>query len=59
MIGLFLVTHGTLGEALIQLKKPTDACKVYSQLAQDYGDQLGSDLRAMMEKGRARAKCGA
>ena len=48
-----------LGEALIQLKKPTDACKVYSQLAQDYGDQLGSDLRAMMEKGRVRAKCGA
>ncbi|MGV3769851.1 MAG: hypothetical protein ACO1NM_07460 [Sphingobium phenoxybenzoativorans] len=48
-----------LGEALIQLKKPADACKVYSQLEQDYGSTLSATLRGMMEKGRTRAKCGA
>lgn len=48
-----------LGEALIQLKKPADACKVYSQLDQDFGVSLSASLRGMMEKGRARAKCGA
>lgn len=47
-----------LGEALIQLNKPADACKVYGELEQRYGPMLTSDLRSMMEKGRARAKCG-
>ena len=46
-----------LGEALIQLKKPADACKVYSELKGNY--TLSSDLQAMVDKGRARAKCGA
>jgi TolA-binding protein len=48
-----------LGEALIQLKKPADACKVYEELEQVYGQGLSSTLRGMMEKGRSRAKCGA
>jgi len=48
-----------LGEALIQLKKPTDACKVYKELESSYGSTLTSDLRDMMAKGRVRAKCGA
>jgi len=48
-----------LGEALIQLKKPKDACKVYGELEGSYGASLTPDLRDMMEKGRARAKCGA
>ncbi|MCB2014870.1 MAG: hypothetical protein R3E11_03895 [Sphingobium sp.] len=47
-----------LGEALIQLKKPADACKVYGELEQRYGEGLSAGLRSMMEKGRARAKCG-
>lgn len=46
-----------LGEALIQLKKPADACKVYQELDQVYGTSLSSGLRAMMDKGRAQAKC--
>lgn len=46
-----------LGEALIQLKKPADACKVYSELEQVYGATLSSSLRAMTDKGRTRAKC--
>ena len=46
-----------LGEALIQLKKPADACKVYQELDQVYGTSLSSGLRTMMDKGRAQAKC--
>lgn len=46
-----------LGEALLQLKKPADACKVYAELEQVYGETLSSSLRGMMDKGRARAKC--
>lgn len=48
-----------LGEALIQLKKPADACKVYAELEEAYGTTLSASLRGMMEKGRARAKCAA
>lgn len=46
-----------LGEALIQLKKPADACKVYQELEQVYGTSLSSTLRGMMTAGRAKAKC--
>jgi TolA-binding protein len=46
-----------LGEALIQLKKPADACKVYQELEQVYGASLSASLKAMMAKGRAIAKC--
>jgi len=46
-----------LGEALIQLKKPADACKVYAELEQVYGGSLSTGLRGMMDQGRTRAKC--
>lgn len=46
-----------LGEALIQLKKPADACKVYAELEQVYGATLSAGLRDMTVKGRAKAKC--
>ncbi|NIJ17162.1 TolA-binding protein [Sphingobium vermicomposti] len=46
-----------LGEALMQLKKPADACKVYGELDQVYGANLSASLRGMMDKGRAKAKC--
>lgn len=46
-----------LGEALIQLKKPADACKVYAELEQVYGTSLSATLRGLMDKGRTRAKC--
>lgn len=48
-----------LGEALIQLKKPADACKVYKELESSYPSALTASLKAMVEKGRVRAKCGA
>ena len=46
-----------LGEALLQLKQPAAACKVYQELDQVYGGSLSSSLRGMMDKGRAQAKC--
>jgi TolA-binding protein len=46
-----------LGEALIQLKKPADACKVYQELEQVYGSSLSNSLRGMMTTGRTKAKC--
>lgn len=46
-----------LGEALIQLKKPADACKVYEELEQVYGGNLSATLRGLMDKGRVKAKC--
>lgn len=46
-----------LGEALIQLKKPADACKVYQELEQVYGSSLSASQRGMMDKGRVKAKC--
>ncbi|MEC3911962.1 hypothetical protein U5A82_16230 [Sphingobium sp. CR2-8] len=46
-----------LGEALIQLKKPADACKVYQELEQVYGESLSNSLRGLMTAGRAKAKC--
>ena len=46
-----------LGEALIQLKKPADACKVYAELEQVYGATMSASQRGMMDKGRAKAKC--
>lgn len=48
-----------LGEALIALKKLPDACKVYQELGDVYGATLRADLKAMAEKGKTRAKCGA
>ena len=47
-----------LGEALIQLKRPQDACTAYAELEQAFGAELKADLKAMMDKGRTRAKCG-
>ena len=46
-----------LGEALMQLKKPADACKVYAELEQAYGASMSASQRGMMDKGRAKAKC--
>ncbi|MET0365099.1 MAG: hypothetical protein ABW169_10635 [Sphingobium sp.] len=48
-----------LGEALIQLKKLPDACKVYQELNDVYGATLRPELKAVAEKGKVRAKCSA
>ncbi len=46
-----------LGQALVTLKKPADACKVYGELSEVYGDKLSATMKADIAKGRATAKC--
>jgi TolA-binding protein len=48
-----------LGEALIQLKKLPDACKVFQEFGDVYGATARAELKANVEKGKARAKCSA
>ena len=47
-----------LGQALVQLKKPAEACKVYDELQDVYGATLTDGLKTRVAKGRADAKCG-
>ncbi|MBS0505540.1 MAG: tetratricopeptide repeat protein [Proteobacteria bacterium] len=46
-----------LGEALIALKKPADACKVYAQFDDDYGATAPAALKTQIAGGRKKAKC--
>lgn len=46
-----------LGEALIALKKPADACKVYAQFNDDYGATAPAALKAQIAAGQKKAKC--
>lgn len=46
-----------LGQALTQLKKPADACKVYDELGDVYAGQISASLQAQVTRGRAAAKC--
>lgn len=46
-----------LGQALTQLKKPADACKVYDELQDVYGAKIAEPLKSRIAKGRADAKC--
>jgi TolA-binding protein len=48
-----------LGGALIKLKKPADACKVFDELNDVYAAKLTADQKARAAKGRADAKCAA
>ncbi|MET0240534.1 MAG: tetratricopeptide repeat protein [Sphingobium sp.] len=48
-----------LGDALIQLKRTKDACDVYQELEAVFRTTLRGELKALADKGRARAKCGA
>jgi TolA-binding protein len=46
-----------LGQALVRLKKPSDACKVFDELNDVYGARLTADQKARAAKGRADARC--
>ena len=46
-----------LGQSLVQLKKPADACKVYDELLDVYGEKISAQLKDRVSKGRADAKC--
>lgn len=47
-----------LGQSLTQLKKPADACKVYTEFDDVYGDKAIATLKAKVTQGKADAKCG-
>jgi TolA-binding protein len=46
-----------LGQALTQLKKSADACKVYAQFGDDYEATASASLKAQVAAGRKQAKC--
>ncbi len=46
-----------LGQSLMKLNKPADACKVYGELTDVYGTKIDATMRANVEKGRLSAKC--
>lgn len=48
-----------VGEALIQLKRPKDACLAYDELRDSFGSTLSATVKEMVAKGRVTAKCGA
>jgi TolA-binding protein len=46
-----------LGQALMKLNKPADACKVYGELTDVYGAKIDATMKANVAKGRLAAKC--
>ena len=46
-----------LGQALMELKQPGQACKAYSELEDVYGNSVRPDLEALVTKGKADASC--
>jgi len=46
-----------LGQSLVGLKQPTQACKAYAELEQVYGDKIRADLKAMLPPAKAKAGC--
>ncbi|MGN6154895.1 MAG: tetratricopeptide repeat protein [Sphingomicrobium sp.] len=46
-----------LGQALMQLKQPGQACKAYSELEDVYGSSVRPDLKSLVAKGKADANC--
>ncbi|PCD03897.1 hypothetical protein COC42_06100 [Sphingomonas spermidinifaciens] len=46
-----------LGQSLVQLKKPADACKVYDELSDVYGDRMSAAMKADVANARTTAKC--
>lgn len=46
-----------LGQALMQLKQPGQACKAYSELEDVYGSSIRPELKSLVTKGKADASC--
>lgn len=46
-----------LGQSLTKLNKPADACKVYGELTDVYGDKISATMKADVAKARVAAKC--
>jgi TolA-binding protein len=46
-----------LGQALMQLNLPGQACKAYAEIDDVYGPTVRSDLEALVSKGKSAARC--
>lgn len=46
-----------LGQALLKLGQPEQACKAYSELTSVYGSAVRADLLTLVARGRAEANC--
>ena len=46
-----------LGQSLVKLKQPSQACKAYAELEDVYGNALRAPLRTMLPAAKAEAKC--
>lgn len=46
-----------LGQSLMKLNKPADACKVYGELLDVYGDKIGQGMKDDVARARTSAKC--
>jgi TolA-binding protein len=47
-----------LGQSLVALEKPTEACKVYDELQDVYGSTMRDWVKQRLPKARQQAKCG-
>ena len=46
-----------LGQALVALKQPAQACKAYAELEEVYGSTIRADLQRLLPPAKARAGC--
>jgi TolA-binding protein len=46
-----------LGEALMALKQPAQACKAYAELEEVYGGSIRAELQRLLPPAKARARC--
>lgn len=46
-----------LGQSLVKLNKPADACRVYDELDSAYGDKVADNLKTRVAAARRDAKC--
>jgi TolA-binding protein len=46
-----------LGQALVGLKQPAQACKAYSELEEVYGDKVRPELKSLLPAAKSRAGC--
>lgn len=46
-----------LGEALVALKQPAQACKAYAELEEVYGSAMRAELQRLLPPAKAKARC--
>jgi len=46
-----------LGQALVKLGQPAQACKAYAELETVYGEKMRSELKTLLPKAKSQAKC--